>query len=211
MESSLSAQLNQIITQLQPLKNLDIPILQQPEFLGALVGSITVLVVAIFNEPFLNRFIRRTKLVVKEAISHIQGKGDLIVYRLLIKNEGSYRAKDVEVDVEQIYENNKPRLNFLPVPLGWTHSHALNKGLVTRDIHPQQSVYLDICNYIKRNEGDLLRLSLKAGTEVEDFCQLKSDSTRIVLKAYQDSGQTIVINLLINWDGKNNPSISIKR
>lgn len=173
-----------------------------------LIASMTALVIAIFSEPFLNKFIRKTKLTVKEVTSHIQGNGDLIVYRLLIKNESIYRARDVAVDVERIYDSGKLRSNFLPVPLGWTHSHAIG-GSVMRDIHPDQSVYLDICNYIKKKEGVVLRLSLKAGSEIKDFCQLEIGSTKIELKAYQNSGQTVVITLLIEWDGWNNPTISL--
>lgn len=211
MDATTSALLKQLANNLESLKSLNSPFYTNAGFLGSLIASITALIIAIFTEPFLNKFIRKTKLRVKGVTSHIQGAGDLIVHRLLIKNESNYRAKDVEVDVEQIYDGDEKRQNFLPVPLGWTHSHAVNGGHVARDIHPNQSVYLDICNYIKRKDGDVLQLSLKAGSEIADFSVLKLGSTKLFMKAYQDSGQTIEMILIISWDGKNNPSIRLSR
>jgi hypothetical protein len=209
MDATTSTLLKQLVDELESLKNLNSPFYTNAGFIGSVIASITALIIAIFTEPFLNKFVRKTKLKVKGVTSHIQGKGDLFVHRLLIKNEGNYRAKDVEVNVEQIYDGDEKRKNFLPAPLGWTHSHAVNGGQVARDIHPNQSVYLDICNYINRKEGDVLRLSLKAGQEIEDFCTLKLGSTKLELKAYQDSGQTVEIILIIDWNGKNNPSIRL--
>ena len=209
MDAALSGQINTIIDSLKPLDNLNRPFYLEAEFLGAAIASLTALGIAIFSEPFLNKYVRKTNLKVKGVSSHVQGRGDLIVHRLLIKNESGYRAKDVEVDVEQIYDGDEERHNFLPVPLGWTHSHAVNGGQVARDIHPNQSVFLDITNYIKRKEGDVLRLSLKAGQEIEDFCSLKVGFTKLSLRAYQDSGQNVSIRLQVNWDGKSSPTISI--
>lgn len=205
MKSAVTDLILAINNQLEPLKNLDQPFYLEAEFIGAMIASVTALGIAIFNEPFLNKFVRKSNLLVKDVTSHVQGDGELIVFRLLITNEGAYRARDVEVNVDQVFDGSTIRRNFLPVPLGWTHAHAAGISL-TRDIHPNQSVYLDVCNYIKRDKDSVLRLSLKAGSEIKDFSLLKAGSTKLVLKAYQDSGQTVEINLLVTWDGINKPS-----
>ncbi len=146
-------------------------------------------------------------------------KTDLIVYRLLIKNYpkhrvfGTSRAKDVEVIIESITENNKPRENFLPSPLTWTHGQAYeqNKYLVLRDIHPGQTVYIDICNFIENRKSLILATSVAAALHITDFCKLNKGQTTLKLMAYQDSGQIVPIKLLIEWDGQNAPNITLQK
>jgi hypothetical protein len=176
--------------------------------LGSIITSLTALSIALFSEPLLNKFIRKTKLVVKSIASHTQGNGNLIVYRALISNEGLYRAKDVEVYAEEIIESNNKRENFLPVPFGWTHAHAYSKG-VYRDIHPNQSVYLDVFDYIISPKGNLIRLSLKAGNEISDFSNINKGEIIIKSRIYQASGQTVNLKLKINWNGIDKPELKI--
>lgn len=144
---------------------------------------------------------------------------NLIVYRLSIKNCSKHwifrtsKAKDVEVVVEGIFEDDKPRENFLPSPLTWTHGQAYeqNKYLVLRNIHPGQTVWIDICNFIKSSNSLILATSVAAALRVPDFCKLNQGGTTLKLSVYQDDGQIVPITILIKWDGKYDPNISIKK
>lgn len=144
---------------------------------------------------------------------------NLIVYRLSIKNCPKHRifstskAEDVEVFVESIFEDDKPRENFLPSPLTWTHGQAYeqNKYLVLRDVHPGQTVWIDICNFIKSSNSLILATSVAAALQIPDFCKLNQGETTLKLSVYQDDGQIVPITILIKWDGKYDPNISIKK
>ncbi len=173
------------------------------------IPSIVALTIAVFGESFRKKYIKKSRLVVERATVNVQGThGDETVYRLLIKNKGIYRATDVEVDVESIHDNGRLRKNFLPVPLGWTHARAMGVT-VTRSIHPMQSVYLDVCHYLTKKELEWLKLCLKAGAEVQNYSNLNPGSSVLILRIYQDSGQTQTIKVRINWEQGNKPTMKL--
>lgn len=214
MQATVSAQLNRIADQLDSLKSLNDPTWIQPEFVGAALASSAALLIALFGEPIRRWWIKTTLKVIR-ITSHIQGGGGLIVYRLLISNEGNHKAQDVEVTVEKLFEDNNERKNFLPVPLGWTHAGAYLKSPVVRDIHLKQPVYLDLCEFIyPQRDGQgvtdaVLRLRAEAGQEIPDFNRLKKGKTRLMLKAYQADGKPLPVNVNIEWDGNNKPKINL--
>lgn len=217
MDSNISMQLAQIIANLKFLSTLGDPLWKQPEFVGAALASIVALGIALFSEPLKRKWIN-TSLRAMDIVSKIQGGGSLIVYRLIIKNVGNHKAEDVEATVEKLYENGKgERNNFLPVPLGWTHAAAYVKSPVIRNIHPQQSVYLDLCEFISaQREGygvidAVIRLRAEAGQEIEDFSRIKKGDTELFIKLYQADGKALGIKVAINWDGRNPPQVKLNR
>ena len=214
MEASISARLGQIVEQLHYLKSINDPLWIQPEFVGATLASLVALGIALFGEP-VRRIWIRTTLKASKVVSHVQGSGDLIVYRLLITNIGNHKAEDVEATVERLDDDGSERKNFLPVPLGWTHAHAYVKSPVLRDVSPKQKVYLDLCEFIQsQREGQgfseaVLRLRAEAGQEIPAFNRLKPGKTKLFLKAYQADGKPLSISIFVEWNGNNEPNIKL--
>lgn len=133
-----------------------------------------------------------------------------IVGRIIIKNKSIFKAEDVEANAEGLAINQKGRKNFLPCPLNWTHSQLFSvdgRYQPARNIHPRQSVYLDIYKYYK--ESNNLKLATIAGQDIEDFSSLKPGENNVTIRLYQESGQTLKIELTITWNGKSNPTIKI--
>lgn len=64
---------------------------------------------------------------------------EYIFHRLIVKNTGSMRAKDVRVLLTYEKGNQKELKNFIPVPLNWTH---WNKS--SRDISRGEPAYVDV-------------------------------------------------------------------
>lgn len=205
MDATTSAIIKEIADNLLPLQNLNNPSYSDPNFLGAMLASLVALLIAIYSEQFRN-LARRTNLSVKNVRINEQGNGNSVYYRLEIINEGNYPAKNVEVYVDSIQENSQTRENFLPVPLRWTHARAYMSAGVYRDIHPNQSVLLDFCEFVK--DRNLLHLSLAAGGENPEFAILHGGDMQVDIKIYQESGKTIKITLPISWDSGQNPVVS---
>lgn len=214
MESTISAQLEHINQSLLFLRSLGGPVWKQADFWGALLSSSVALGIALFIEP-LRHWRLRPKLKIVRVIPKTQG-GGLIIYRLLIRNVGKSKAEDVEITVEDLFEGNDFRDNFLAVPLGWTHASAYKGSLVVRDIHPYQSVYWDLCKFDPaQREGHgytepSLNLRAEAGNEVPDFVHLKSGRSRLSLVAYQANGRPTRKTVTISWDGKEEPVVKLR-
>lgn len=206
MDATTSAILRKISVDLKPLQNLNNPFYYDPNFLGAFLVSIVALAIALFSEPLKNLW-KKTDLTVQGILTNKQGNGNSIYYRISIINNGNYPARDVEAYIDNIYEDNKERKNFLPVPLRWTHARAYTRAGVYRDIHPNQSVLLDFCELVK--DRNLLHLSLAAGGEVPEYSILHGGNTKMVLKMYQENGKTIIIKLKIDWQSGRNPTVSL--
>lgn len=202
MDATVSAILHELNSDLKPLHNLNNPFYTDPNFLGAIVASVVALFIAVFSDTLRKVFLNGN-LYVDKVLDHKQGNGDLILYRLLITNKGNYPAKDVEVYVDNVIGKN----NFLPVPLIWTHARAYMTPGVYRNIHPNQSVMLDLCEFTKSRK--LLKFRLAAGDEVEDFCILDGNNKEITLKIYQEDGKTISVKLKLTWASEELPQISI--
>src|SRR3989344_8791678 len=87
---------------------------------GSVVAAITALSLAGgFGRWLLSKFYK-PKLEILSLRSFKQYK-DLTLWRFAIKNKGNEIAKNVQADVIAIYDNDKKRIDFLPVPLKWTH------------------------------------------------------------------------------------------
>lgn len=122
--------------------------------------------------------------------------------RVSIKNFGVHKAIAVQAFLEEVKNDGKIRGNFIPVPLCWTHQGLGGDGLSLRDIHPNQTVLLDIFYFehpsSQQAEGSL-NFALAIGSGIENFAEIKSEKTELSLKLYQESGQVIPFRLLIKW------------
>jgi len=78
---------------------------------------------------------------------------------------------------------------------------------VYRNIHPKQSVLLDLCKFIKSR--NLLKFELVAGEEVSDYCILDGNNKDVTLKIYQKSGETIPVGLNLEWRNGNEPLFTL--
>lgn len=132
-----------------------------------------------------------------------------LVGRLVIQNKGRYIARSVEASLEKIICEGEDRRNFFPVPLFWTHGQV-NKGII-RDIYPNQTVYLDVFEYIWDSlQGEsMARFSLGAGRDIENLSFVSVGKSNLLLKLYQESGQVDKIRLEISWEGKGEPEMTI--
>lgn len=128
----------------------------------SLLSTMAALVIATFDGR-MKRWAEKPKLGIKTVAHNSQANGNVTqdVWRLLMENEGKGTAREVEVYAEKIIRNRSIVENFLPVPLQWTHYQTRGNNAVSRDIHPSQSVFIDL---ISRNNGDYrLRLCSPIG------------------------------------------------
>lgn len=205
IDSTTSAQLSEILSNLKYLKYLNSPLYFDPNFLSALITSIVALLIALFNEP-IRKIWRITNLEVKSVRENEQNN-QTIYYRLVAKNTGNTTIRDAEIYIEKVIDDYTERKNFLPVPLRWTHSSAYMTAGVYRNIHPGQTVLLDFCEYIA--DKKLVKLFLSAGGEVNDYSIIKASRTKLFLNIYQESGQTSKAEVLIKWNKNKKPVVSI--
>ena len=205
--ATVSANLAEITASLQYLRYLNTPFYLDPNFLGALLASSVALLIALFSEP-LRRMWQTARLKFDVVLKNVQGSG-VVYYRLVAENAGNTTVKDSEVYVVKIFDDGVERQNFLPVPLRWTHASAYMTAGVYRNIHPKQTVLLDFCEYIA--ERNLVRLFLAAGGEVGDYSIVRASQTRVFLKGYQGNGKVVEAEILINWQGGQEPVITIDR
>jgi len=164
-------------------------------------STIFALIVAFFSPWivfWINNKPKKSKLVLKGT--KIVNQNGNIHGRLIIKNEGKYIAKSVEVFIERIQHKGKFRDNFFPVPLAWTH-----KGEAVRDIYPHQTVYLD---FLINKDGRVLFV-LKACHGVEDLWRVDPGESESFIKFYQESGQVDEGCVKVILDDKDRPKIDI--
>lgn len=135
------------------------------------------------------------------------------VGRVIIRNDGKYKASLVEAYIEKIIFDNEERVDFFPMPLFWTHGQLNKKyGPTVRDVYPNQTVYLDIFNHIY-DDGyvgeSIVSFAVAAGTQIENLSRMNLGESEILVRLYQESGQVDEIRLKLKWDGKNAPTINI--
>ncbi len=136
----------------------------------------------------------------------------LNVGRLILENKGKYKAKSVEVYLEQIVSNGEVRKDFFPIPLKWTHGQLNKSGVTVRDVYPNQTVYLDIFNHIYDDSfvGDhIVKFAVAAGNDVVNLSRVATGESEVFIKIYQESGQVFPIHLKIDWDVRTVPKLSI--
>jgi len=153
-------QLNQISQSFSNIsEKFSQPFYLLPEFWTLVVALCIGIFSPIFTE-WLTRRPKKSNLVVIKVITIIQEnnneiepKPPLEVSRLVIENKGKHTARIVEAYIENISDNGEIRKNFIPMPLMWTHGQLFHDGWATsRDIYPNQTVYLDILNYVYNPE-----------------------------------------------------------
>lgn len=201
MDATISALLKEatdslelIVAGLEPLKSLSWGLVFQPEFIGAFLSSAVALAIALWQSEWKRRR-ERSDIRSLEVISVYQKPS--YYYRLVLLNKGKYTARNIEVDVEEVYDDeDRKRDNFIPAPLRWTHINT-----TTRNIFPNQVAYLDVCEF-KREQGKNLRLLAPNIVDLSDMPYLKAGQTRLILRCYQENGQTGKIDVFVNWSGR---------
>lgn len=137
------------------------------------------------------------------------------ITRLLLKNEGSVSARDVEAHVEEIFDGDDKRENFVPVPLRWTHGQDRPGSPSIRDIHADQSCHLDIADvmrpiYMGQPSVMVLCVPVEAVRRLKNLCWLKAGRTRLGIAIYNASGRTTRVQVSVEWDGTwSKPEVSI--
>lgn len=195
MEATISALLQQIASNLKLLEILKQSSLPQEllvTFLTALLSLIVAIIVALKVED-IKRAREKSKLVIGNVL--ITPQGDQYHFRLPITNDSQYLAKNVEVDVEKIIEENGHEKSIVPTPLDWTH-----KGEV-RNIFPHQTAHLNILE-VQQIEGEFIKVRAPRIMHLIEMVVLNKGTTTIILKYYQENGQTGEIKLKVKWKGK---------
>lgn len=177
------------------------------------IGTIFLGVVALFGEWLKTKF-WHPNIKPEESVI-VEQRKKLFVIRLILYNFGRASARELEAVITKIIDpDSKPRDNFIPVPLNWTHSQLWEntRPKIVRDIHPKQPCYLDVADFITDDENNpKLRLSIQACQELENWSLLKKGITKLEIMIYEKSGSNIVIKLEINWKGNlEKPTVEIK-
>lgn len=198
--------------------------LNKPFYLSQEFWTALAVIVALFTPwivNWLNGRPRKSKLVFKNTSVVNQDLNpdtdeDLVrllnVGRLIIKNEGKYIAKSAEVYVDRIKWDNEFRDDFFPMPLFWTHGQLNKNGPTVRDIYPNQTVYLDIFNYLYDSNytaNSSVVFAVATGQGVDNLWRMNLGESELFIKFYQESGQVDEVCIKANWDGRNIPTISI--
>lgn len=199
------------------------PFYREPEVIAVVVSSLVALAIALFGEHF-RRLTMRGKLKVVGTKVYDQSTetyppfppevNKLHLGRIAIKNEGYFKALSVEAYVEAIKYTDNDRENFLAVPLSWTHGQLLRGGIITRDIHPKQIVYLDIFNYFFDNDyvgNHVCRLATPVAQNVDILTGIGIGKSELVIKVYQERGKHLTVNLIVEWINYDRvPSVRLK-
>jgi len=163
------------------------------QLISSIFAILTALTVTFLIDPW-KRWFRRTNLIPIDVISYFQDFQ--YIYRLQLRNESCYTAKNVEIDVEGVRDNgDKLRENFVPSPLSWTH-----RTTEPRNILPHQNAFLDICE-VKQEANKFIILAAPHIKPLKEMPYIKKGTTRLVLKYYQENGQTGEVKLKITWNG----------
>lgn len=193
------------------------PFYTAPEFWAVFVALFIGIASPIFIE-YLRRKPQKSNLsMVKVLIinqdndpEEYQPKKLLDAGRLMIENKGKFIAKRVQAYIEKIVDNGEQREDFVPMPLNWTHGQLNKEGFITRDIYPNQTVYLDVFNHFLDIDyaGDRsVVLAVAAGMEFDSLSKLAIGESEMLIKIYQESGQVNDIKLKFSWNGKDIPTM----
>ncbi|MBU1089940.1 hypothetical protein KKF38_04075 [Patescibacteria group bacterium] len=176
----------------------------------AIAPLITFLAVVVaFSMPRISQWWIKSKLVPvvnPDPIKQTSGNSSIHVGRIIIKNEGKFKAVGVEASLEEIKDNSER--DFFATPLWWTHGQIYEQGPATRDIHPDQLVGLDIFNYFPSDQATLFAFALDKDPEKsfkytpDSFSKINLCETKLKIKLYQESGQTKEIYLAVDWKEK---------
>lgn len=176
--------------------------------IGTWFAAVVALSIAIGSD-WVKSKIYKSNLEIKDAFvsdqpyeSTTQGQ-----VRLLFKNvKGHATAEEVEVYVNKVYDNGKPRDGFLPVPLSWTHS-----GKATRNFHPNQFGYLDFCRIHNISDSTLIpKLVLVAGGGVSLYEDIMTQITNFEIVVFQKSGVAKYFEIILKWEYTNRHILTVK-
>lgn len=182
-------------------------------FLTFAIGALVSPAVAVLGE-WLRDKVFRPDIRPLQLLSTEQA--GLFVTRLLVKNEGSVRAREVEAVAEQILDAGHLRENFIPMPLRWTHGQIRPGVPSMRDIHVKQECLLDVAQvgraklYNIPKAGDrydlklipTLKLCSEAGAHEETLSRLPLGRSRLVIAIYDASGGRAQVKLDVDWNGQ---------
>jgi hypothetical protein len=197
MDATFSAFLNEIYNSLSVIRfSPKRPIwLQIIEFIILLLAPIVALAIGLWKDDWRKK-IEKSNIKAIKVNKHCQNSE--YYYRLVLKNEGKYTAKNLEIDIEEVYDDKLKRKNFVPSPLRWTH-----RDTKPRDVFPSQTCQLDICNF-RFKQGENLILTAPDIMNLKSIPFLKAGKSKLILKHYQENGQTGIIKLSVFWTGKEN-------
>lgn len=190
-----SGALNKIASNIQAYSNIK---QEQPfSFWAQIIASFFVIITALivaYLMPFMIKLFQKPKLRPLKILKVLQTYQ--YIYRLTIKNDSNFIAKNVEIDIEGITDDGGvPRENFIPAPLRWTH-----RDDASRDVFPHQTAYLDICA-VKREANKFITLAAPNIEAFPDMVILKSGTTNIKLRYYNENGQAEDIKIKVVWNG----------
>ena len=173
---------------------------------GIIVGIAVALSVDWFRKKF------QTSRLKAVQVSYYR-QNEMGVFRLIIKNDGSYKASKVEVYVDEVWEDGKKRDNFVPAPMWWMHQPQ--NAELRRDIFPNQKVFLDLLNLTEKWGDEFIKLAAPNLLGIKDMPVIKKGKTRIILRYYEENGQTDKFEISVDWSGNANiekglPVVSLK-
>ncbi|MFA6076785.1 MAG: hypothetical protein WC735_01775 [Candidatus Paceibacterota bacterium] len=147
--------------------------------LWGVVGTLVLGILAIFGDQ-IKKYFFKPKIRGVEIIETWQENHEeaLIYKRLIVKNIGKAPAKDVRA---MLTYTDGGKLNFLPVPLNWTHWNT-----TTRDISQHEPAYLDImCRQLSDSQYKFC-WSLQVGQPLEsDFIYFDTQMRNIRIEFYE--------------------------
>lgn len=175
--------------------------------IGTLTASIIALIIAIWGDRLKNWGGYRPNILLVDKFENIQ-ENELQQKqghtRLLFENKGKATAVEVEAYVTNIYDNNIPRRNFLPVPLSWTHD-----GRSVRNFHVNQFRHLDFCRRDNTEDvNSIPNLVLAAGAGIPAYQKINIDTNKIELTLFQKSEEKGKYEINIQWE-QNYPWVKV--
>lgn len=182
-------------------------------------ASLSALTISVFGK-WIESLYRKPKL---EAIRPIEKYDQGIqIWRLLIRNNGNKAARSTSAEIVSIKENGsgKPRKNFLPSPLVWTHQQRIvgisndKEGnprsfpeyFSERNILPGQTAYLDVIKL----EDNKFKLTTTINLDGHpDFSVIKEGTSFLEIKLFENSGAKLSIAVKVELEGTSLKHIEI--
>ena len=165
---------------------------------GGLIGTFIASATALFiagggGRWLINKAYKPNLKVTGNIQRYMQA---LQMWRIAITNEGNDTAKNVQAMVTRFIEGGQDRENFVPMPLAWTHQEE-----VSIDIHPEQTVYLDIIEHHTNTSDKKANLASPRGHGVPDFRDLKESEqiTTLEITFYGNRGRLFKTYIDISW------------
>jgi len=214
MNSTASAALNTIATNLEPLANLNTSTLAKllnnyAPLLALLTGALVALVSLAIRDWYTRAF-HRSKIIpgkdepneftsYQEAYASPGGRTSRWISRLVFSNDSGHTAEGIEIYVQEIRDNNgKKRESFIPAPLRWTH-----RDVKPRDVFPKQIVMLDLLESCSRDvSSEPIVLATPNLEGIKNMRNIKKGNTTLLLQSYQKDGRNPKFEVKLSWNGQ---------